>query len=115
MEKMQNGKLIELLSSLYNEMVSSQIEIQKVDIPKSPDKMTELSIGTKVMYINELNIKILFGIEILLDYLGEDIENLPQDLKDYYLTIQNLRKPISDSDSEEIKKFKEHIKNFNKQ
>ena len=58
-------------------------------------------------------VKLFTTIELFLE-IGGTIEELPDGPKEYYLLIEELKKPASDTDTEEVKKIKDFINNYNK-
>ena len=75
------------------------------------DRTNKLTIGTKVLTLQELNTKLFLAIEMFLDLDGT-VDELPEGAKEYYLKVEELRKPVSDTDTEEIKKIKEFINKY---
>ena len=73
-----------------------------------------MTLGTKMWELNSLNTELLTGIHLFTNALDFTVNDLPLDVKDYYLQLEELKKPISDVDPEEIRKIKEMINSYNK-
>ena len=107
------NKLLDKISSIHNQIETLEKELSGVQFSDNVDRTNKLAIGSKVLTVQELNIKLFATIELFLDLDGT-VDELPEDVKRYYLMVEELRKPISDSDTEEIKKVKEFINNYKK-
>jgi len=107
------NKLLDKISSIYTQIETLEKELNGVQFSESVDRTNKLNVGTKVLMLQELNVKLFTNIEVFLDLDGT-VDELPEDVKRYYLMVEELRKPISDSDTEEIKKVKEFINNYKK-
>ena len=107
------NKLLDKISSIHTQIESLEKELNGVQFSDNVDRTNKLNVGTKVLMLQELNVKLFTNIEVFLDLDGT-VDELPEDVKRYYLMVEELRKPISDSDTEEIKKVKEFINNYKK-
>lgn len=107
------NKLLDKISSIHTQIEALEKELNSVQFSDNVDRTNKLNVGTKVLMLQELNVKLFTNIEVFLDLDGT-VDELPEDVKRYYLMVEELRKPISDSDTEEIKKVKEFINNYKK-
>jgi len=107
------NKLLDKISSIHTQIEALEKELNSVQFSDNVDRTNKLNVGTKVLMLQELNVKLFTNIEVFLDLDGT-VDELPEDVKSYYLMVEELRKPISDSDTEEIKKVKEFINNYKK-
>jgi hypothetical protein len=51
-------------------------------------------------------------IELFLDLELGVLDDLPQEVSGYYTTTIELSKPVADTDTEDVKKFKEFINTY---
>lgn len=107
------NKLLDKISSIHTQIEALEKELNSVQFSDNVDRTNKLNVGTKVLMLQELNVKLFTNIEVFLDLDGT-VDELPEDVKRYYLMVEELRKPISNSDTEEIKKVKEFINNYKK-
>lgn len=107
------NKLLDKISSIHTQIEDLEKELNGVQFSDNVDRTNKLNVGTKVLMLQELNVKLFTNIEVFLDLDGT-VDELPEDVKRYYLMVEELRKPISNSDTEEIKKVKEFINNYKK-
>lgn len=107
------NKLIDKISSIYTQIETLEKELSGIQFSESVDRTNKLNIGSKVLMVQELNIKLFSTIDLFLELEG-DVSELPTNVKDYYLMVEELKKPISDTDADDIKKIKEFINNYKK-
>ena len=79
---------------------------------KDIDRSTKLEFGTRVLRIQGLHKQLVDQIELFLDLELGVLDDLPQEISGYYTTTIELSKPVAETDTEEIKKFKEFINNY---
>lgn len=108
------NKLLDKISSIHTQIEALEKELNSVQFSDNVDRTNKLNVGTKVLMVQELNVKLFSTIELFLE-LGGRVDELPEDVKSYYLMVEELRKPISDTDTEDIKKIKEFINNYKKE
>lgn len=108
------NKLLYKISSIHTQIDALEKELNIVQFSDNVDRTNKLNVGTKVLMVQELNVKLFSTIELFLE-LGGRVDELPEDVKSYYLMVEELRKPISDTDTEDIKKIKEFINNYKKE
>lgn len=108
------NKLLDKISSIHTQIDALEKELNIVQFSDNVDRTNKLNVGTKVLMVQELNVKLFSTIELFLE-LGGRVDELPEDVKSYYLMVEELRKPISDTDTEDIKKIKEFINNYKKE
>ncbi len=108
------NKLIDKISSVHTQIETLEKELNKsFPISDNVDRTNKIEIGSKVILLQELNVKLFTTIELFLE-IGGTIEELPDGPREYYLLIEELKKPASDTDTEEVKKIKDFINNYNK-
>lgn len=107
-------KLLNKISSIHSQIDALEKELNGVQLSDDVDRTNKLNIGTKVITLQELSVKLFTNIEVFLD-LGGSLNELPEDIKRFYLMVEELRKPLSDSDSEDVKKIKEFINSYKKE
>lgn len=112
MEKMKN-KLIEKISSIYNQIDALDKELNSIQFSENVDRTDKFTVGNKVLFLQELNIKLFSTIDLFLELEGTT-EELSKEIGNYYNTVNELRKPISPQDPEDVKKIKEFINNYKK-
>ena len=105
------NKLLDKISFIHTQIEALNKELASIQFSESVDRTNKLAIGSKVLFMQELNVKLFSTIEIFLD-LGGTVEELPEGAKEYYLKVEELRKPVTDTDTEEVKKIKEFINNY---
>lgn len=108
------NKLLYKISSIHTQIDALEKELNIVQFSDNVDRTNKLNVGTKVLMVQELNVKLFSTIELFLE-LGGRVDELPEDVKSYYLMVEELRKPISDTDTEDVKKIKEFINNYKKE
>lgn len=108
------NKLIDKISSIH-----SQIEVLEKELNGSfpvsgdVDRTNKIELGSKVMLLQELNVKLFTTIELFFELEGT-VDELPEGAKEYYLLVEELKKPLSETDTDEVKKLKEFINNYKK-
>ena len=108
------NNLIDKISSVHSQIETLEKELNgSFPISDNVDRTNKIEIGSKVVLLQELNVKLFTTIELFLE-IGGTIEELPDGPKEYYLLIEELKKPASDTDTEEVKKIKDFINNYNK-
>jgi len=107
------NKLISKISSIHNQIEALEKELSSVQFSDTVDRTNKLTVGSKVLMVQELNVKLFAAIELFLELEG-NIDDLPKDVRNYYLMVEELRKPISDTDTEDVKKIKQFINNYKK-
>ena len=105
------NKLLDKISSIHTQIEALDKELSSIQFSENVDRTNKLTIGTKVLTLQELNTKLFLAIEMFLDLDGT-VDELPEGAKEYYLKVEELRKPVSDTDTEEIKKIKEFINKY---
>lgn len=114
MEQMKN-KFIQNIDNIYSQIVSLEKEINegysKIDLK---DKFDKMNIGGKMLNLSNLNTELFKTIDLFFSIAEGSIEELSESVQIYYNQIQELKKPLSDTDPEEIKKMKEFINNMSK-
>ena len=98
------NKLLDKISSIHTQIEALDKELSSIQVSEIVDRTNKLTIGSKVLLLQELNVKLFSTIEIFLDLDGT-VDELPEGAKEYYLKVEELRKPVSDTDTEEIKKI----------
>lgn len=108
------NKLLDKISSIYTQIGVLEKELNVPSLfSENVDRANKIEIGSKVLHLQELNIKLFSSIELFLDLEGT-VDELPEEVKKYYLLSEELKKPLSDTDTEELKKIKEFINNYKK-
>lgn len=107
------NKILDKISSIHTQIEALEKELNSVQFSDNVDRTNKLTVGTKVLTLQELNVKLFTNIEVFLDLDGS-VDELPEPIKNYYLTVEELKKPISDTDTEDVKKIKEFINNYKK-
>ena len=107
------NKLLDRISSIHNQIEALEKELNGVQFSDNVDRTNKLAIGSKFLTIQELNVKLFTTIELFLEVDGT-VEELPADVKSYYLMVEELKKPLSETDTDEVKKIKEFINNYKK-
>jgi len=105
------NKLLDKISSIHTQIEALDKDLASIQVSESVDRTNKLTIGSKVLMLQELNTKLFLTIEMFLDLDGT-VDELPKVVKEYYLMVEELRKPVSNTDSDEIKKIKEFINNY---
>lgn len=105
------NKLLDKISSIHTQIEALDKELSSIQVSEIVDRTNKLTIGSKVLLLQELNVKLFSTIEIFLDLDGT-VDELPEGAKEYYLKVEELRKPVTDTDTEEVKKIKEFINNY---
>jgi hypothetical protein len=111
MEKMKT-KLIERITSVYNQIKTSEQEIQKDLKTENVDRVNKLQIGSKGLKLQELNLEFFNTLDIFLNVADGCLCDLSTEINDYYNLLTELKKPVSDVDSDEIRKIKEMINSY---
>lgn len=107
-------KILDKIGSIHTQIEALEKELNgSIPISDNVDRTDKLNIGSKILLLQDLNTKLFTNIEIFLELEGT-VEELPEGAKNYYLTIEELKKPASDTDTDEIKKIKEFINNYKK-
>ena len=107
------NKLLDKISSIHNQIEALDKELNSVQFSDNVDRANKLAVGSKVLMLQELNVKLFSTIELFLELEGA-INELPEPIKNYYFMVEELRKPVSDADTEEVKKIKDFINNYKK-
>ena len=106
-------KLIDKMNATYTKLKSLEQEVAtSFKGAKDLERFEKISIGAKVVNLQTINTELFNLIDVFLDVAEGTIDELPEEIKTYYLTVQELKKPVSDADTEEIKKFKEIINTY---
>lgn len=111
---MKIDKAIAKITSTFAELKSLEKELSKLfdATKKDIDRSTKLEFGTRVLRIQGLHKQLVDQIELFLDLELGVLDDLPQEISGYYTTTIELSKPVAETDTEEIKKFKEFINNY---
>lgn len=108
------NNLIDKISSVHSQIETLEKELNgSFPISDNVDRTNKIEIGSKVILLQELNVKFFITIELFLE-IGGTVEELPDRPKEYYLLVEELKKPASDTDTEEVKKIKDFINNYSK-
>lgn len=110
MEMEKKTKLKETIENLYNEIQGLNNKLQNTMLSiKDPSKMDKIDIGKEILKLGELNAELSTSIDLYLKYLGGGLEDFNTFCKQYYLSLKELKKPVSEIENEELKKFKELV------
>ena len=109
------NKLIDKISLIYTQIEATEKDINtsfsKTDVVNKTDK---LSIGVKVLKLQELNTEFFSTLDIFLNMADGTLDELPENPRKYYEQVEEMKKPVSETDPEEIKKLKEMINSYKK-
>lgn len=108
------SKVIAKITSTFADIKSLENELSGLfkSNNQNVDRSTKLDFGSRVLRIQALNKQLFDQIELFLDLELGVLDDLPQEISGYYSTVLELGKPVSEQDSEDIKKFKEFINNY---
>jgi uncharacterized protein YutE (UPF0331/DUF86 family) len=109
-------KLIDKINVLYDKIKSIETELSDVvkdqDKLKNVERFDKIMLGTKVFELQKLNNELFNSIEIFFDVAEGTLDELSEEVKSYYLMVEELKKPTSETDPEEIKKIKQMINTY---
>ena len=105
-------KLIERINSIYKQIQASEEQLKKDLEAENIDRVNKLNLGTRGLKLQELNISLFNTIDIYLNVAEGCMCDFSDELNNYYSLYQDLLKPSSETDSEEIKKIKEAINSY---
>lgn len=109
---MMKNKLADKISSIHAQIEALEKELTSgISTSEKVDRTDKLNLGSKMFMLQELNAKLFTYIEIFLE-TGSTIDEIPEPAKSYYFTVEELKKPVSETDTEEFKKIKEFINNY---
>lgn len=112
METAKN-KIIEKINTSYQEILSIHKELNEGYSKVNPNELEDrLSLGTKMLLLSELNIKLDIYVEVLTNVLQGTLQELPTDVVSFYEELQSLKRPPQEQDSEQVKAIKEMIKSY---
>lgn len=104
------NKMIEKISSSFSKIQELEISIGKeLKIEKDRNPLEKIEVGSKIIELQRLNTQLFSDIDTFIDIMEGTIDELPNELKSYYKQVVEFNLPISEEDSQEIKKFKELI------
>jgi len=107
-----NSKLIEKISSIHNQIEMLQTTLSSnLPISDKVDRTNKLNLGSMMLELYGLNLQFLSLVELLFDN-GGSLNDIPKEPLEYYNAIQELKKPVSDTDAEEIKNIKNYINTY---
>lgn len=107
------NKLIEKINSVYLQIETSEKELQKsLSNAEALDKVNQLNLGVRGLKAQELNIELFKLIEIFLDIAEGTLEELPENVRNYYTLFKELQTPTTQDNEEGIKQLKEMINSF---
>jgi len=107
------NSFIEIIEDLFIKIQDTHAEIndsyKKLDVK---DKSNQLSLGVKMLNLNELSLKFHYTVELFLNVLQGTMEELPEGIQKFFEEMEELKKPAADTDSEDVKKVKEMLNSF---
>lgn len=107
-----NSKLVEKISSIHNQIEMLQATLtSNLPISDKVDRTNKLNLGSMMLELYGLGLQFLTTVELFVEN-GGDLQDIPKEPLEYYNAVQELKKPISDTDTEEIKNIKNYINNY---
>lgn len=109
-------KLLQKIDKLFPVVEELQTKLSEVflkpETKEAVSKDVKMDIGAQMMNLNETTAKLVGLIEFLMEVNPEAFKELSKDVQDYYNDIVSLKNPPSETDSEEVKKVREFLKNM---
>lgn len=103
--------LFENLTNLEKDLQDSLTKANAMD-KENLNKSVIVDIGNKSESYRGLLNKFFTTLEVYTDIYEGSVNDLPESQKSFYLTYVQLSSPLSEKDNEEVKKFKEQLKNI---
>ena len=92
----------------YSEITSLSSSIEKA-VPTVSSKEGKLDWGQRIMKLQSLNMTFFELANIIKEDLETPLSEISKEIDEYDKLCQLLKKPVEDSDDEEVKKIKEYI------
>lgn len=103
-------KLIEKINSSFLKIMTLEKELNKIyRVDKEVDKSQKIELGSIVLNMQQANTEFFTTIDLFLEFTDGSLKDISKEAEEYYNKAIELKKPISEQDVEEIKKFKEYI------